>query len=85
MSGETKKRLLLSKWRGLAARIETLEAELDDSREELKEAEDERDAYADSLERELLRVKYWLHDGLVLGKLVSNPRDLLRSVEEVLG
>lgn len=37
------------------------------------------------LEAVLEDVKYWLHDGLVHHRLVSDPRRLLRKVEDVLG
>jgi hypothetical protein len=33
----------------------------------------------------LTDVKYWLHDGLVMHRLVSDPRQLLRKIEDVLG
>lgn len=39
----------------------------------------------EELEATLTDVKYWLHDGLVMHRLVSDPRQLLRKVEEVLG
>jgi hypothetical protein len=63
--GETKKRLLLSKWQ---AYQEAGEYARDDS------------AYG-----VLTDVKYWLHDGLVMHRLVSDPRQLLRKIEDVLG
>jgi seryl-tRNA synthetase len=114
MANETKKRLLLSKWRGVADRaeierrverllrdvdqlndnvgklatqdeeIERLKADLEEAREEIKSLQDDRDEYAEQLERVLYDVRYWLHDGLVHCRLVSNPRAILRKVEEVL-
>jgi uncharacterized coiled-coil DUF342 family protein len=115
MASETKKRLLLSKWREVADRgeverrmerlladvdtlnnavgklnaqdeeIEKLKADLDEAREEIKSLQDDRDEYAEQLARTLTDVRYWLHDGLVFNRLVSNPRALLRKVEDVLG
>ncbi len=75
---ETKKRLLLSKWRG----------ELDDARDKIEELQEQIDAHGSEvvdLIETLEQVKYWLHDGLVLHKIVSDPRALLRKVEGVLG
>lgn len=114
MANETKKRLLLSKWRGVADRgevarrmerllsdvdrlnellgklgdqdekIETLQSDLDEKREEVKSLQDEQDADAERLQSVLSDVRYWLLDGLVHHKLVSDPRALLRKVEGVL-
>jgi hypothetical protein len=67
---ETKKRLLLSKWR-----VE---------QEAGRENERECDCRVEDITRVLEDVRYWLHDGLVLHKLVSDPRRLLRKVEDVL-
>lgn len=68
---ETKKRLLLSKWRS--------------EQESGREGERECDCYVEDITRVLEDVRYWLHDGLVLHKLVSDPRRLLRRIEDVLG
>lgn len=68
MVGETKKRLLLSKWRG-----------------EQEAGRAECDCYTSDFEAVLIDVKYWLHDGLVLHRLVSDPRQMLRKIEDVLG
>src|ERR1700739_3998037 len=114
MADETKRRLLISKWRGafdraklesgvdqllaganqlveLASeltgqdeRIATLEDELEGAQDRIKELEAEADAREDELTEALERVKYWLHDGIVHGKLVSDPRRLLRTVEDAL-
>jgi hypothetical protein len=74
---ETKKRLLLSKWRG----------EVEELREKQADHEDElagRDWQIEVLEATLESVKYWLHDGLVMHRLVSDPRQLLRKIEDTL-
>lgn len=78
---ETKKRLLLSKWR---TQIETLTAELEEAKEQIQSLEDDRDEYAEQMEQTLSDVRYWLHDGLVHHKLVSDPRALLRKVEDAI-
>jgi hypothetical protein len=65
---ETKKRLLLGKWRAYQ-----------------ENGRDECDCYTDDLTAALVDVKYWLHDGLVMHRLVSDPRQLLRKIEDVLG
>lgn len=70
-TSETKKRLLLSKWRS--------------EQESGRESERECDCYTDDLTRVLEDVKYWLHDGLIHKRLVSDPRQLLRKIEDVLG
>lgn len=96
---ETKRRLLISRWRareGVAAELEerikelrashmNLEADLEEANDSLEEAEAERDAYAADLEAALVDVKYWLHEGLVHGKLVSKPREMLRRIEDLVG
>ncbi|MGJ5032327.1 hypothetical protein ACQR1I_36200 [Bradyrhizobium sp. HKCCYLS2038] len=100
---ETKKRLLLAKWR---AQVETLheiedrlqnsiadrDATIERAKEELAEAnekieslEADQDWRLIELETVLTDVKYWLHDGLVHHKLVSDPRALLRKIENVIG
>lgn len=68
---ETKKRLLLSKWR--------------EEQEAGRENERECDCCVEDYERVLTDVKYWLLSGLVHHRLVSDPRALLRKVEDVLG
>jgi hypothetical protein len=74
---ETKKRLLLSKWR----------CDLDDARDKIDELQEQIDAHDDEvvdLIEALEQVRYWLLDGLAHHKLVSDPRALLRKVEDVL-
>lgn len=74
MAHETKKRLLLAKW------------EIHRERERDHDAEIEtRDQEIEQLEAALTDVKYWLHDGLVMHRIVLNPRQLLRKVEDALG
>lgn len=63
---ETKRRLLLGKWRGD------------------QEAGRDGDYLVDQLESVLVDVKYWLHRGLVMHELVSDPRVILKKVERVL-
>ena len=77
VTSDTRKRLLLAKWR---AELETLRDKQDEHEEELAE----RDADAEEMRETLEAVKYWLHDGLVFHRLVSDPRQLLRKVEDVL-
>ena len=74
---ETKRRLLLSKW-------QCLRADLAEAKEQIESLESERDDYADQLESVLVEVKYWLHRGLFHHQLVSDPRKLLRQIEDVL-
>lgn len=76
-ASETKKRLLLSKWR------DEQEAGRE-QQDEHEEALTERDWQIFELESALLDVRYWLHDGLVHHRLVSDPRRLLRKVEDAL-
>lgn len=69
VTSETKKRFLLSKWRVQA------------------EIQSERDGLAwqvEQLEATLTDVKYWLLSGLVHHRLVSDPRAILRKIEDVL-
>jgi chromosome segregation ATPase len=112
---ETKKRLLLSKWRGVADRaeiewrmerlsrdvdqlndlvgklasqdekIETLSADLAEAKEEIRSLEDDRDEYAERLERTLHDVKYWMLEPLAHHQPMRDPRKMLRQVEDVLG
>lgn len=84
MKIETKKRLLLSKWRAQRAQIDNLKADLDEAREKIESLEEDANGRHDDIIAVLETVKYWLHDGIVHGKLVSDPRRLLRKVEEVL-
>ncbi|WP_448043767.1 hypothetical protein [Bradyrhizobium liaoningense] len=64
--------------------IETLKSDLEERDETIKELESERDARDDAAYGVLEDVKYWLHSGLVHHRLVSDPRQMLRKVEEVL-
>jgi hypothetical protein len=100
-NSETKKRLLLSKWRTsqdegvrLRAEIEELESARDEAWHDVEVLQDERNSLQSELDDlqgtpamcdVLTDVKYWLHDGLVMHRLVSDPRQLLRKVEDVLG
>lgn len=79
VTSETKKRLLLSKWR--ISNIADLREQIDEHKEALAAQDDQILALTATLED----VKYWLHDGLVHHRLVSDPRQLLRKVEDVLG
>lgn len=65
--------------------IERLKADLEERDETIKELEAERDARDDDAYSVLEDVKYWLHDGLVHRRLVSDPRRMLRKIEDVLG
>jgi hypothetical protein len=38
----------------------------------------------DDMESALQAVEYWMHDVMVLGKTMSDPRAILRQVEDVL-
>jgi seryl-tRNA synthetase len=110
MTTETKRRLLLSKWRGVAIRsevdrrmerllidvdrlndligkisdqddkIETLEADLKEAREQIESLESEQDARCTELESVLVDVKYWMH-----AAQFRRSWPLLRKVEDVLG
>jgi len=64
--------------------IAKLKADLEEAQDKNEELERELNDREDELTAALEQVKYWLHDGLVLGKLVSDPRRLLRTVEDVL-
>lgn len=77
MPNETKKRLLLSKWR---AGLLSLREEVEGLQEKIDAYEWEASEQVETLEL----VKYWLHDGLVHHKLISNPREILRKVEDAL-
>lgn len=70
-----------------AEHAEAIDSLKDDHEHEIEER-DEQIAELTNGNRQhieaLQDVKYWLHDGLVLHKLVSNPRDILRKVEEAL-
>ncbi len=60
-------------------------SELADKVAELTEQRDDRALEVDDMETVLERVKYWLHDILILQKPVSPcPRTILREVEAVL-
>lgn len=68
---ELKRRLLISKWQS--------------EQEAGRENERECDCYVEGYQRVLEDVRYWLHDGLVHKRIVSDPRRLLRKIEDVLG
>lgn len=89
MANETKKRLLLSKWR---EEVGALRAELDDREDEIQtlqsdlEDANEQIAARDSLQdATLLDVKYWMLGVLVHHRPMSDPRVILRKVEEAIG
>lgn len=65
-------------------KIEGLEADLKEAREQIGSLEDELEARDNDVLSVLEEVKYWLHDGLVHHRLVSDPRAMLRKVEDVL-
>jgi len=74
---ETKRRLLLSKWR----------CQLDDLRDKVEQLEEqisEHDADTEHMESALVAVRYWLHDGLVLKQPIRDPRAILRIVEDAI-
>ncbi len=85
MSTETKRRLLLSKWRGLRERLEALESELGHAKDQIRSLEDDRDEYAERMERVLHDVKYWMLEPLAHHMPMRDPRVILRKVEDVLG
>lgn len=68
-----------------AETIETLMERHSDTVDELKECIEALRANEDRRDNALLDVKYWLQDGLVHHKLVSDPRIILRKVEEAIG
>lgn len=65
--------------------IEKLKADLAEAREEVKSIEDDRDGYAEQLERTLTDVKYWMIGPLVHHLPMRDPRVILRRIEDVLG
>ena len=73
MSSETKKRLLLSKWR---SEIEKLRDEQDRHEEQIAE----RDYQIEQMESVLTDVKYWMHKAQF-----RRSWPLLRKVEDALG
>lgn len=73
MGNETKKRLLLSKWR---SELETLREDVEQLEARVADLETERDDIADTLEQ----VKYWMHDAQF-----RPTWPLLRKVEDALG
>ena len=95
MTTETKRRLILSKWRGsrdevatLRAEIKELEIERDDALDDRDSIQNERNALQSQLdEREgpgmreaLTDVKYWMH-----AAQFRRSWPLLRKIEDALG
>lgn len=88
---------LLSQYETMAARCEELKREAEEaeteSAHEIQVLMDERNGLQDRLDEiegdgmagALEAVKYWLIDVLVMRKPVSDPRKILRMVEESLG
>lgn len=73
MTTETKRRLILSKWR-------CIRDDLVEAREQIESLESEQDARCAELESALTDVKYWMH-----AAQFRRSWPLLRKVEEVLG
>lgn len=68
----------------LNAKIEALKAELKEAKDNWQaesEAHDEDNAYHEEV---LTVVKYWMQDALVLHKPITDPRKILRMVEDAL-
>ena len=103
MANETKKRLLLSKWRCTAevfrdvenslqekiadrdSDISRLKEEIEETKEQLESLQSDRDEHSEQIENTLLDVKYWMLGVLVHHQPMSDPRVILRKVEDVLG
>lgn len=87
---------LLSQYETAAARVEELNTEAEEAEvkaaHEIQVLMDERNAlqsYLDDIEGEGMRetletVKYWMQDALVLHKPITDPRKILRMVEDAL-
>lgn len=87
---------LLSQYETAAARVEELETEVaaltENESAEVEKMMDERNALQsrlDDIEGEGMRetlevVKYWMQDALVLHKPITDPRKILRMVEDAL-
>lgn len=67
------------------AKVEELESERDDAKEELKGALDELNDEIQQRDEALETVKYWFLDVLVHGKPMTPPRRIRREVEKALG
>lgn len=76
---ELKRRMLCDKWHD-----SDVHEELQEARRNWQSDSDDLEDQIASMERVLLEVKYWLHSGLVHHRLVSDPRALLRKVEDVI-
>ena len=85
---------LLSQYETAAARVEELNGvederdefkrkfdDLESDYEDLKDEVDQRDEDRDNA---LIAVKYWMQDALVLHKPITDPRKILRMVEDAL-
>ena len=85
---------LLSQYEAAAARVEELKGiedewdefkrkfdDLESDYEDLKDEVDQRDEDRDNA---LIAVKYWMQDALVLHKPITDPRKILRMVEDAL-
>lgn len=81
MGGETKKRLLLTKWRG---ELEKLRDDLIEAKEKIESLEIERDEAVEDMEAALVTVMYWFHDSLVHHRPMRDPRVIMRRIEEAL-
>lgn len=75
---ETKKRLLLSKWRGAMTSAR-------EKIEELQEQVEAHDSEVVDLINTLESVRWWMHEPLVLHLPMRDPRKILRQIEDVLG
>jgi hypothetical protein len=81
MSSEARRRAKIHKWHDHVA---DLRSELDEVRQSRDEAEQELEALDTALADALYVVKDWMHDVLVLGKPMRDPRAVLRTVERAL-
>lgn len=63
---------------------DNVEAQRDEYETERDELQAELDEHASDMEAALLAVKYWMQDALVLHKPITDPRKILRMVEDAL-
>lgn len=81
MSDATRKRKKIQDWRD---KVELLESERDELKEQVKSLEDEWESELRDYVEALEAVKYWFHDTMYLGKPMTPPGRILRIVEQLV-
>lgn len=64
---------------------EELESDFTEAKDKHDEALSEANDYYEDQTRALEAVKYWMQDALVLHKPITDPRKILRMVEDAIG